>query len=53
MDKEMLKFMASFFAEKMVLISPGIELPQETDGFEFKRIDGIKGVVVFGGGRYE
>ena len=46
--KELLKFMATFFAEKEVWISKDIETPKETDGFEFKQKDEIQGVVVFG-----
>jgi hypothetical protein len=46
--KELLKFMATFFAEKEVWISKDIEMPKETDGFKFKHKDTIKGVVIFG-----
>jgi hypothetical protein len=47
-NKEVLKFMATFFAKKEAWISPDIEIPANADGFEFKQKDGIKGLVVFG-----
>jgi hypothetical protein len=48
MNKEVLKFMATFFAEKEAWISTDIEMPKYTAGFEFKHKDGIKGLIVFG-----
>jgi len=46
--KELLKFMTTFFAEKEVWISKEIEIPKETDGFDFKQKDNVRGVIVFG-----
>lgn len=48
MNKEVLKFMAAFFAEKEAWVSNDIEIPKDTDGFEFKHKNGIKGLIVFG-----
>jgi hypothetical protein len=48
MNKEMLKFMATFFANEEVWISDDLETPTETDGFKFEKKKFIKGVVVFG-----
>jgi len=44
----MLKFMATFFAKQEVWISKDLEIPTETDGFEFKKKVEIKGVIAFG-----
>lgn len=46
--KELLKFMVTFFAEKEVWVSKDVEIPKQTDGFDFKQKDNVKGVIVFG-----
>ncbi len=48
MNKEILKFMSAFFAEKEAWVAPGVKIPTDTDGFEFKQKTDIKGLVVFG-----
>lgn len=45
---ELIKFMAVYHAEKKAWISKDIEIPEETDGFEFEQRDDVKGLVVFG-----
>lgn len=47
-SEELLRFMASFFAERQVLISPNIELPENQNGFTFRQVVGVRGMVVFG-----
>ena len=48
MKKEIVLFMATFFAEKECWINPEIEVDIDTDGFEFKAKEEVRGLVVFG-----
>jgi len=48
MDKQIIKFMSKFFAERECWINPNIKVDIDTDGFKFISKYYIKGLVVFG-----
>ena len=48
MKKEIVLFMAEFFAETECWINPEIKVDIDTNGCEFKAKEGVKGLVVFG-----